>query len=420
MADRAVVVGVGDELLSGLVVNTNAAMIGELLLGAGIRVARSVCVGDDEGEIVEVLRGALQSADAVIVTGGLGPTQDDRTREAIARLLGTRLRRDDGLLEGIRDRFIRLGRPMPEANAQQADIPEGADAIPNPWGTAPGIRAVSGDACVYAIPGVPREARHMLTEQIIPELLREGGGSIRTREVRCCGLPESELAERLAELATAENPRLAYLPGGGEVRIRFVATGEGGEECERLLDRAETQVRSACGDAVYGAGGETLEAVTGRLLADGGYTVATAESCTAGMLAARIGSVPGASRYLLGGVVAYQDEVKVRTLGVDAGLLSSAGAVSDEVAVAMATGARERFACDFALSVTCVAGPDPQDGVEVGTACIGLAGPGGEESARRLRFPGDREQIRLFATTFGLNMLRLRLTGREPTGGGTR
>lgn len=398
-------VGVGDELLSGLVVNTNASMIGELLLAAGAPVVRSVCVGDEEDDIVEVLSDVCRRADVVVVTGGLGPTHDDRTREALARLLGVELVRDEAVVEAIRERFARFGRRMPEANAKQGDHPSGTTLIPNPWGTAPGIRATVEGTVVYAIPGVPGEARRMVSEQILPDIGRSPlvAAAIRTRELRCVGLPESELADRFKDLAAADNPKMAFLPGGGEIRLRFVASGDTVPECEVALDGAEATVRERLGEIVVGVGAESLEAVVGSMLETRGMTVATAESCTAGMLAARIANVPGASGWLRGGLVAYATDVKSDVLEA-----SVDGPVSEGTAGSMAVRAREMFVVDVALSVTCVAGPDAQDGLDVGTTCLGLASEAGVET-RTLRLPGDRAQIRQFATTFALNLLRLHL-----------
>ncbi len=407
---RSVLVCVGDELLAGVIVNSNAAMIGELMQSIGVPVAWSICVGDDQGVIADTIRRATGDADVVIVTGGLGPTQDDLTREAIAQLLGTELVRDEAIVDDIRERFRAFGRDMPASNAKQADIPGGARAIPNPWGTAPGIRAELDGAVIYAIPGVPGEARRMLDEQIVPEVAAKLGlATIRSRMLRCVGLPESQLADLFGDLATAANPRMAFLPGGGEIRLRFVATGTDVQDCKRLLDEVEATVRERAGAFVYGVDSETLEQVVGNLLASRGLTIATAESCTAGLLCARIASVPGASRYLIGGVVTYASGAKTTELDVPPDLIERRGAVSEDVTAAMAAGARKRFGSDVALAITCVAGPDPQDGVGPGQMFLGLAAAGGSVSTRGVRVPGDREQVRQFASTFALSMLRAHL-----------
>jgi nicotinamide-nucleotide amidase len=406
---KSVLVCVGDELLAGVTVNTNAAMIGEMLIAAGLPVEWSVCVSDEEDEIVRFLQMAAQDAKVVIVTGGLGPTQDDKTREALARLVGTDLERDESIVDDIRERFKAFGRTMPEANAKQADIPRGASKILNPWGTAPGIRIEHNGAIFYAIPGVPGEARHMLEEQVLPELAAAGGAAIiRARELRCVGLPESELADRFPDLATAANPRMAFLPGGGEIKLRFVARGETPEACEALLDEAERVVRERVGSFVYGIDTQTLEEVMGELLIKRGETLGTAESCTAGGLAARISNIPGSSDYFVGGIVAYTAEMKTTLLDVPTDVIRTHGLVSDEVARVMAVGARRKLDCTYALAITCAAGPEPHDGAAPGTMSLGLAGPGFAE-ARTVRVPGDRAQVRAFAATFALSFLRTHL-----------
>jgi nicotinamide-nucleotide amidase len=353
---------------------------------------------------------ACADAKIVIVTGGLGPTQDDKTREALARLAGTELVRDETIVDDIRERFKAFGRTMPEANAKQADIPRGARKIENPWGTAPGIRVEHNGAVLYAIPGVPGEARHMLEEQILPELAASGGAAIiRARELRCVGVPESELADRFPDLATAANPRMAFLPGGGEIKLRFVARGLTPDECVAHLDDAEAIVRERVGPFVYGVDTETLEAVTGALLSGRGETVGTAESCTAGGLAARISNIPGSSEYFLGGIVAYTADAKVEQLDVPRDVIEQYGLVSAEVAKAMAIGARQRLGSTYAVSVTCAAGPEPHDGAPPGSICLGLSGPDGYVDARCVRVPGDRAQVRSFASTFALSFLRTHL-----------
>jgi nicotinamide-nucleotide amidase len=409
-AQKSVVVCVGDELLTGLVVNTNVAMIGELMLEAGLPVTWSTTIGDEIDAIVRVLEQASVDADIVIVTGGLGPTQDDLTSTALAKLVGTELVRDEEVVEGLRRRFEAFGREMPPSNAKQADLPRGATWIANPYGTAPGIRIEHNGAVLYAMPGVPGEARHMLIEQILPELTAAGiAHLIKTRVFHCVGLPESELADRFPDLATAPNPKMAFLPGGGEIRLRFVATGETIEACEAALEQAGRVVMQRIGDFVFGVDEVTLEGVVGAMLTERGLTVSTAESCTAGLLSSRIASVPGASKYLRGAVVAYASEVKSTELGVPAELIDKAGAVSEEVAAEMALGAKRKFSTDIALAVTCVAGPGESDGVPAGTAVLALAGVGGDLVVRTLRLPGDRPQVRQFATTFALSLLRLHL-----------
>lgn len=409
---RSALVCVGDELLAGVTVNTNAAMIGEMLLAAGLPVEWSMCVSDEVDEIVWALETALRAAKVVIVTGGLGPTQDDKTRDALAKLAGTELVRDEEVVEDIRRRFESFGRTMPEANRKQADIPDGARKIDNPYGTAPGIRVEHDGGVLYAIPGVPGEARRMLTEQILPELAASGDAAIiRTRELRCVGIPESELAGLFADLADAPNPRMAFLPGGGEIKLRFVARGDTPQACVEELDRVEGIVRERCGDFVYGMDLQTLEAVIGDELTRRGLTVCTAESCTGGGLAARISNIPGSSGYFVGSIVAYTAEVKAELLDVPPFLIDDEGLVSEDVARAMASGAKARLRADYALSITCAAGPEPHDGAEAGTLCLAMAAPDGSLTSRKTMVPGDRDQVRAFAATFALAMLRTHLLG---------
>ncbi len=409
---KSVLVCVGDELLAGVTVNTNAAMIGEMLMAAGLPVEWSMCVSDDLDEIVRALEMAVRDAKIVIVTGGLGPTQDDKTRDAFAQLLGTDLVRDEEIVEDIRRRFAAFGRTMPEANAKQGDIPRGGAKILNPYGTAPGLRVEHEGAVLYAIPGVPGEARRMLTEQILPELAKTGlAGIIRTRELRCVGRPESELAEVFADLAVAANPRMAFLPGGGEIKLRFVARGESVDACMAELDRVEAVVRERVGAVVYGMDVDTLEDVIGQELVHRGLTVATAESCTGGGLASRISNIPGSSKYFVGGIVAYTAEMKSELLDVPPFTIDDHGLVSEEVARSMAEGAQKRLGASYALAITCAAGPEPHDGEEPGTLCLGMAVPGGGLESRKLRVPGDRDQVRAFAATFALAMLRTHLLG---------
>ena len=404
---KSVIVAVGDELLAGVIVNSNAAMIGELMQAVGYPVVWSMVVGDETDDIVDAVARAAREADVVIVSGGLGPTQDDKTRQAVARLLDSELVRDESIVEDIRARFRAWGREMPESNAQQADIPAAAKAIANPWGTAPGIRAEVDGALIFAIPGVPGEARRMLEEQILPELGR--GATIRARMLKCVGMSESGLADLLGDIAVAVNPRMAFLPGGGEIRLRFVATASDEAECLHLLDEAEKIVRERVRDILYGVDEETLELVVGRMLKERRLNVVTAESCTAGALAARFANIPGSSDYLLGGIVTYASEAKTSELGVPPGLIEQHGAVSEEVTRAMALGAKERLGADIAVSVTCAAGPDSQDGAKPGTIFLGVAGPGDAVDVRGVTVPGDRAQVLSFATTFALSFLRAHL-----------
>lgn len=407
---RAEVISVGTELLLGDIVNANAAHIGRELARVGIDCLRHVCVGDNEERIARAIEESLGRADAVILTGGLGPTQDDVTREAIARVTGRRLLADDAIAARIRERFRRMGRDMPESNLRQAEVPEGATPIDG-IGTAPGLIVEHGGRVIYAVPGVPAEMREMVARIVLADLQERAGGRtpIVSRVVRTAGLAESAVADALAPLwgRVPAGATIAFLAGGGEVRVRITVKAPDEESAAALLDDVEREVRAALGPAVMGTGDETLEVVAGRLLRERGWTVACAESLTGGLLGARITQVPGASEYFRGSVVAYATEVKRDVLGVDAHVLADHGPVSAETAAAMARGARGRLGADVGLALTGVAGPT-ELGAPVGTVFLAVDGPIGA-AVRGLRLPGDRETIRTLAAAAALNLLRLYL-----------
>ena len=412
---RCEIIGVGTELLLGQIVNTNAAWIGRRLAEIGWDCFRHTAVGDNQARIAAAIREALERSDAVIVTGGLGPTQDDVTREAIAEVAGVPLVRRPELEAWLRQRFASYGvHPMPEINLRQADVPEGARPIDNPRGTAPGLIVEVGEKVVYAVPGVPREMEHMMERAVLPDLTRRAGEGrvIVSRTLRTAGLGESRIADRLTPLweSMAGGVTLAYLASAGEVRVRLTAVGATREAALAELAPVEAAVRAELGDAVYGMDDDTLEGVVGRLLTERGATLATAESLTAGLVAARVTSVPGASAYYRGGVVAYALDAKAGILDVDPDLLERYGAVSEPVAARMAEGARRALGADVALATTGVAGPEPHAGQPVGTLCLGVADEEGS-AAVTTRAPGDRAQVRAWATTLALDVLRRRLTG---------
>jgi nicotinamide-nucleotide amidase len=413
---RCEIIGVGTELLLGQIVNTNAAWIGQRLADVGWDSLRQTVVGDNTERIAEALREALGRADGVILTGGLGPTQDDVTREALAAVAGVPLVRQPELEAWLRERFGRLGdRRMAEMNLRQADVPEGARYIDNPRGTAPGLIVEVDAKPVYAVPGVPREMQGMLERVVLPDLAtRAGEGrAIVSRTLRTAGVGESRLAERLTPLweeAGAGQVTLAYLASPGEVRVRLTAVGATRDEALAAIAPVEARVRGELGDIVYGSDDETLEAAVGRLLRERGGTLATAESLTGGLVGGRITAVPGSSDYYLGGVVAYATDAKASLLGVDRELLAADGPVSEPVAAAMAEGARKAFGADFGLAATGVAGPAEQAGRRVGTLCLAVADPAGT-ATQTLNAPGDRTQIRNWTTAVALDLLRRRLEG---------
>ena len=413
---RCEIIGVGAELLLGQIVNTNAAWIGQRLADVGWDCLRHTVVGDNEQRIADAIREALGRADAVILTGGLGPTQDDVTREALAAVAGVRLVRQPELETWLRERFARMSvQRMAEMNLRQADVPEGARTIDNPRGTAPGLIMELDGKPAYAVPGVPREMEGMLEQVVLPDLAaRAGEGrAIVSRTLRTVGVGESRLAEQLTPLweeAGAGQVTMAYLASPGEVRVRLTAVGATREAALEEIAPVEARIREELGDIVYGTDDDTLETVVGRLLLERGLTLATAESLTGGLLGGRITGVAGSSDYYLGGVVAYATDAKASQLGVDPALLESEGPVSEPVAAAMAAGARKVFGADLGLATTGVAGPTEQSGRRVGTLCLGVADATGT-TTRTLTAPGDRTHVRLWACSFALDLARRRLEG---------
>ena len=408
---RCDVLAVGTELLLGQIVDTNSAWIGEQLAASGVDSLVQVKVGDNVGRIVAQLRRLLADADAVIVCGGLGPTHDDLTREAIAEVMGVELVHDEAIAERIREMFASRGRRMPDNNLRQAAVPAGATAIAHQPGTAPGLVCpvvVDGaEKLVFAVPGVPYEMREMVAAEILPTLLARSGepAVIASRVLRTWGESESGLNERLddviAELDAIGNPTLAFLASGWEgLKVRLTAKADSREASVALLDEWEGRVRQVVGETVFGVDDETMESVVLDLLRGKGWSLGLAESVTGGLIGARITSVPGASEVLRGSIVSYASDVKFDVLGVTEGPV-----VSEQAALEMARGAARVLAADVGLAVTGVAGPTEQDGMPVGTLCVGLVWPGGELT-RTLRLPGQREQMRQFSVINALDVVR--------------
>ncbi len=418
---RCEVVAIGTELLLGTVVDSNSAWIGQQLALAGVDCLRSVRVGDNHARMVAVIRESLERADAVICCGGLGPTQDDVTREAIAEVMGVGLERDDAVADVIRELFASRGRRMPENNLRQADVPVGATVIPQLRGTAPGLICPVGPGgdgsakVIYAVPGVPHEMQEMVTRAVIPDLRRRSGdtATIVSRTLRTWGESESALAELLdermrtlddAHAAGTPAPTLAFNASGIEgIRVRITARGPDAASATALVDTEDAAVRAVLGDLVFGVDDETMEHAVGAMLLDRGWTLGLAESVTGGLVASRVVSVPGASRWFRGSVVAYASEVKFGVLGVPEGPV-----VSEEAAAAMATGARRVLGADVGLGVTGVAGPDTQDGHDVGTVFLGVD-LCGDVTVGRIQLPGDRERVRQYSAISLLDALRRRL-----------
>jgi nicotinamide-nucleotide amidase len=407
---RCDVLAIGTELLLGQIVDTNSAWIGEQLAAAGIDTFEHRKVGDNLPRMVDALRDLLDHADAVIVCGGLGPTPDDVTREAVAEVMGSELERRPELAEHIAGMFGARGRDMPENNLRQADVPVGGDVIPNPIGTAPGLRGEvdGGRRVVYAVPGVPYEMQQMVSDYVVPDLLARSGerAVIVSRSLKTWGTSESGLAEMIADRVDAQsNPTIAFLARGIEgLSVRLTAKAPTEADARALLEPEERALRAVLGDLVFGVDEETMEhAVLSRLRARR-WTLGVAESLTAGLIGARVADVPGASATFRGSIAAYATDVKRDVLGVTAEHV-----VSRECAEQMAEGAQRVLGADVAIAATGVAGPDAQDAQPVGTVWFGLAVPGAPVEAVEARLPGDRFRIRQFATITLLNLLRLRL-----------
>ncbi|MCU1489385.1 MAG: competence/damage-inducible protein CinA-like protein [Acidimicrobiaceae bacterium] len=410
---RAEIVAVGTELLLGQNVDTNSGWIAQRLAESGIDCTHQVRVGDNVDRIADTLRIALSRADAAILTGGLGPTQDDLTREAIAKVAGVQLERDPDVMADIEAIFARRSRHMTESNRRQADVPVGATVIAQRLGTAPGLICPVGDQVVYALPGVPEEMKEMVVRAVLPDLRARSGETavIASRVLRTWGLGESGLAELVAPRVDALEggppgaPTIAFLASGMEgIKVRVTVKTPDAASATAALDREEAALRELIGEGVFGTDEETMEQVVGELLTDRGLRLGLAESFTGGLIAARIVGVPGASRWFTGSVVAYDASVKRHILGVPDGPV-----VSAQAAVAMADGACRALGTDVALSTTGVAGPDPEEGLAPGTCFAGIALPGRTTEAVTLRLLGNRLQIREIATITALDTLRRRL-----------
>jgi len=405
---RCSVVAVGTELLLGQIVDTNSSWIGEQLAANGIDSLLQVKVGDNHQRIVDVVRSALVEADAVIMCGGLGPTHDDLTREAIAEVMGVDLVLHDDIAQVIRNIFESRGRRMADNNLQQAMVPVGATVIHQTRGTAPGLMCPVGDKVIYAVPGVPHEMQDMMERAILPDLRARSGDTsvIASRVIRTWGESESGLNERLnpiiAQLEEIGNPTLAFLASGWEgIKVRLTAKGADSKQAHAVLDEWQAKVLEIVGDVVFGFDADNMESVVLNLLREQGLTLGLAESVTGGLVSGRLTSIPGASDVLRGSVVSYSSEVKFDLLGVPRGPV-----VNEAAAVAMAEGARRVLGADVALSLTGVAGPAEQDGQPVGTLCIAVAINGHSTVSTTLRMPGQRDQMRQMSVISSLDFLR--------------
>jgi nicotinamide-nucleotide amidase len=406
------VIAVGTELLLGQIVNSNAAFIGRALADAGLDAHYQATVGDNVDRVASTIRQALGRADAVIITGGIGPTQDDLTREAICAATGREMWFSEDYAAELRERFAAAERVMPENNLRQAEYPAGATLLPNPKGSAPGIRLDHEGRLIYTVPGVPAEMELLVQSQVIPDLRRAAGIDevLESRVLRTWGMSESQVAEVLDDLYQATtNPSVAFLASAGEIKVRISAKAGSHQEAVALIAPVEEEVRSRLGSLVFGADDDTIEEVLLRTLKTAGWSIATAESVTGGLVAARLTEIPGASTVFRGSVVAYSPEVKQRLLGVTEELISEHGVVSEAVAVAMAVGAARLLNSEVAVGLTGSAGPDRLE-QDVGTVAIGVSTPE-RSAARTMRLPGDRERVRAYASTAALHLAHRAVAG---------
>lgn len=412
---KAAIIAVGSEMLGSERLDTNSLRLSALLARYGVELRRKSVVGDLEADLVAEIDALLPAFDLVIVSGGLGPTADDVTRPAVAAALGRGISIDAAVVAVIEERFARMGRKMAAVNRRQAEVIDGATVLANDRGSAPGLTLTEGRTTLFLFPGVPSELDAMSARYLEPWLAeRTGGATLETVVLKVSCVAESTLEEWIAPAyEDFGREAITVLAKPGEIEVWATATGEPAARQARLA-AMKARLTELIGDLLYAEGPKaTLEATVGELLRQAGATLATAESCTGGLVAERMTRTPGSSDYFVGAAVVYSNRLKTRLLGVPPELIAAHGAVSEEVARAMATGARQRLGADYALALTGVAGPgggSPEK--PVGTVEIALAGPGdGEIESRRIRYPGDRERIRWIASQIALEMLRRRLAG---------
>lgn len=414
MSHTAELIAVGTELLLGNIANTDAQMISQGLSALGINVFYHTVVGDNPARLRSAVEIAKGRADILITTGGLGPTCDDLTKQTLAEAFDLPLEFDERSAQRIRDYFANLhpDRPMTENNLQQAVLPKGCTVFDNDWGTAPGCAFHAQETTVIMLPGPPRECRAMFTHRALPYLRRFADGEILSRTLKLFGIGESAMEARLRDRMNAmTNPTLAPYAKEGECELRITAKAPTEAQARALIAPVEEEMRALFGAKVYGADIKGLHEVVLALLEAKGLTLGTAESCTGGMVAQRITDLPGASAVLRGGVVSYTDQVKHQVLGVPQDLLDQRGAVSAEVAAAMAQGARRVLGCDLAVATTGLAGPDGDDrGNPVGLVYIALAGPDFCH-VRQTHLGNGRDRVRNLAALHALDLVRRRLTG---------
>ena len=416
---KAEVLTIGDELLRGEIIDSNKALLSQRLLDLDIETRFQTSVRDDPPDMRDAFRRAASRCDCVLVSGGLGPTRDDLTAQVLAKSFGLELELDEDALEGIRAFFRQVGREMTENNESQAYFPSGAEVLPNPIGTAPGFALEAQGALFFAMPGVPRELQRMLDEQVIPRLAarnQRDGPVVRARLLRTFGVGESTLDSQLSDIATDADLELGFRTSFPDNTLRPLCRAASAEAAEARLATLCAEIRQRLGAIVYGEGEAGMEQVVGELLAERGASLAVAESCTGGGIAERISEVPGASRYFLGGVVAYADSAKRELLDVPEALLARHGAVSEPVVRAMAEGVRARFGASLGIATTGISGPGGgSDDKPVGLVHIALADAAGTH-AEHFVFPLDRARHRRLTTQTALDWVRRRLLGAELIG----
>jgi nicotinamide-nucleotide amidase len=420
----AEIIAVGSEMLTSQRLDTNSLFITDQLNALGVEVRRKLIVGDDRAIVADAVRDALTHVSIVVVTGGLGPTEDDLTREAVAQALDRPLVFRQDLSDAIEERFRRRQRKMAENNKRQAMVVEGAEALPNPNGTAVGQwighgigqgSDGNGARVVMMLPGPPGELKPMFVNECVPRLAALLPSQvIRARLYRVTGMTESDLDQLIAPIYSKySNPATTILASPGDIQVHLRARCSTAAAAEQLLAEVGSPLEELLGDRIFSRNGDSLEAVVGQLLRGRGATLAVAESCTGGLIAERVTSIPGSSDYFAGGFIVYSDRMKENLLGIDPALIEQHGAVSGPVACALAQGARSKSGAAYAVSTTGEAGPESASGAPVGTVYVGFAGPEGAVEALKFSFPGDRTRVRLFAAQGALNYLRRRILALE-------
>ncbi|MGH3651170.1 MAG: competence/damage-inducible protein A [Acidimicrobiia bacterium] len=403
------VIAVGTELLLGQITNSNASFIGGALADHGLDAHYQQVVGDNLQRVATTIRTAMERSDAVIITGGIGPTRDDLTREAVCEATGRELVLNEAYADHLREWWDQRGREMPESNLRQAHHPEGAELLMNPKGTAPGLALEHDGTLIFCIPGVPEEMEHLLVEEVLPRSIARSDGPavVASRLLRTWGQSESKVGELLDDLYEGStNPSVAFLASAGQIKIRITAKADSLEKARALIDPVETEIKHRLASWYFGADDETVHRVIFGLLEERGWTIGTAESMTGGLVAASLTSEPGSSAHVKGGLVAYDPELKRRLLGVS----DTSSVVDADTAIEMARGGRELLGADVVVAVTGSAGPEPLE-KPPGTVIIAVATPE-DVRAQELRMPGDRERVRAYGTTSALHLARLAISGR--------